>query len=1168
MKLNKRIYLLTPLLVLVCVIAAGAFMKAPAKVEAETYLINKGSYEAVKLAEVIDFEKKMTAEEWEIYKAGDTEDNPKYKDIVTKYSIPDGYDQYIANAEKYDIKNFNTVLFDYNGYEFNRFFVDHYNYIYAFKFGNVTNNTKAGYTSYFGKDEIYTKSDGSKVTIQNYDTDINAGGYPVKQGILKNELFSNESGYTSGYDKGLPDFAQFGNSTDWQGSKRAGSILFDPELKTLTEIKASSYWQNYKYENYGISDEETLEAIRKVYPASFQFVHDTQTGYYTYNSSLNHAQYNDGKKEVELYADTLGMTNGTKNQMPLIEGDADGDGVGEMAYCSKVSGHTQTYIDYETNPAVWENAGSTVGESTLFKIYPGTDSNSPFTPSLKIRNFIVPTNEQNAEEISEQIDANNVEYIYINFKINYNKNSSGSSDNKFRIVLTEIDKNFYTEVPYKNKSGGGVEGPGTCADNADKGLYKYYTYVYDYAHHLVTDTNNRLNTGDIELKIPVDRDTIGFDNVSQITIIPFKDNGTLKSEYGDTGYVYFKLYDFGIGYATTDAEGNKKDDLSSISSFLPFHKIENSYEGEISGEANGADLKTYMDTWATKVGTDSSNRTANRAIVNDYYNDGLTAVDKNDFGGTAAHFGMSMEIPFYIPADRTTGKDGDNDNKKDDIVFEFTGDDDLWVFVDGQLVLDIGGNHLARTGTVNFTKGTVTYDRAPVVDISIGNPKGNVTDIYMPNATDEIKSLGTSMFSSSNGKGNTKADFFAGPTVDTVTDGAGETVNLKDLFDVGEHIVQIFYLERASGMSNCFITFNLPQIPEGGIVVSNEIELAEDSEIKEIPTDLNGDGIEDKDITVVNIDGKLSYQHNGTDKPNGLVAFEYIAEFTVISAYDIDGSLPKFKGTYNLYKKDDGDSLVKDLALEILEHTKGSEENKYIVRFYVPVGYTASILLPDESEIINIREVDPSFKDVGISHEYVYSSTNIDLDLKYLIKNNNNEMTEESAIKKFEGVTDPSINKKPIEGYPEAYYVVGSDTNDVSSLNSKFTNYIKSNLYELEIEKTFLDGKPVPVGQSILYTVECGLTHSEGVTCDNPLCGNPLYISMLIKDTKDANGDPLPENPNKVIVRDLPKGNYKITEKADWSWRYECYNVEVQRNDAEQYGDGTVISAATSTPAP
>ncbi len=69
-----------------------------------------------------------------------------------------------------------------------------------------------------------------------------------------------------------------------------------------------------------------------------------------------------------------------------------------------------------------------------------------------------------------------------------------------------------------------------------------------------------------------------------------------------------------------------------------------------------------------------------------------------DFG-----FGMKLEIPFRLNESGKT-KYGN------DVVFNFAGDDDLWVFVDGKLVLDMGGAHKMATGSINFTKRTVTVN--------------------------------------------------------------------------------------------------------------------------------------------------------------------------------------------------------------------------------------------------------------------------------------------------------------------------------------------------------------------------------------------------------------------------------------------------------------------------
>ena len=62
---------------------------------------------------------------------------------------------------------------------------------------------------------------------------------------------------------------------------------------------------------------------------------------------------------------------------------------------------------------------------------------------------------------------------------------------------------------------------------------------------------------------------------------------------------------------------------------------------------------------------------------------------------------MKLEIPF------TVSSGGKNDDNTDQ-VFRFSGDDDLWVFIDGKLVLDLGGSHKRTEGEINFASKSVT----------------------------------------------------------------------------------------------------------------------------------------------------------------------------------------------------------------------------------------------------------------------------------------------------------------------------------------------------------------------------------------------------------------------------------------------------------------------------
>lgn len=141
----------------------------------------------------------------------------------------------------------------------------------------------------------------------------------------------------------------------------------------------------------------------------------------------------------------------------------------------------------------------------------------------------------------------------------------------------------------------------------------------------------------------------------------------------------------------------------------------------------------------------------------------------NDTNDNKYSFGMNLGAEFYMP------KDGKVNNQ--DMVFDFTGDDDVWVFIDGVLVLDLGGIHQALDGSINFATGKITYDK---------------TQLY----------------------GNSPA-----ATITQAFTNAGKT---WDSTAYKTHHLSFFYLERGDGGSNCKIRFNLPVKPSKAIDIEKE----------------------------------------------------------------------------------------------------------------------------------------------------------------------------------------------------------------------------------------------------------------------------------------------------------------------------------------------------------
>lgn len=201
------------------------------------------------------------------------------------------------------------------------------------------------------------------------------------------------------------------------------------------------------------------------------------------------------------------------------------------------------------------------------------------------------------------------------------------------------------------------------------------------------------------------------------------------------------------------------------------------------------------------------------------------------------YFGM------YVEADFNQLGNGKLKNGSD-MVYEFNGDDDLWVYVDGVLMLDIGGIHDAHSGSINFATGAITYDSVSGTTIKA-----------------QFQAAG--VFPDGSAWDNSRvSEFFNGNT----------------LKDFTEHNFKMFYMERGAGASNLKMKFNLEVIPtyevnfnkvttQGADLAGAEFEIRDDIDSSKVYKETSGS---DGGVSVRLHEGE--YTMTETQAPTGYLA--------------------------------------------------------------------------------------------------------------------------------------------------------------------------------------------------------------------------------------------------------------------------------------------------------
>lgn len=395
--------------------------------------------------------------------------------------------------------------------------------------------------------------------------------------------------------------------------------------------------------------------------------------------------------------------------------------------------------------------------------------------------------------------------------------------------------------------------PGFQQDNGTKGTYTSFSlYGFNFGNNITADlaaghTNVTNQGGDINTT--VNKANSPIENAMSPTLkdgYPALANGTsLDYLWSDNTYATKKntqsinglfIYHSDTGAYTFNSRTNHaqfnadtntftlyKQIISSnfmmypFGNFLPFNDIVHQSaqastidKAYLTTIANSAQYKNNQG-YGSEYGTLSTVLNNFIGLMDSNYSNGWTAADcANEYfvaagidksfsldelsnvysidydEATDFYFGMEMKMNFFQPKNGLTGIDG-----KQPMVFYFTGDDDVWIYIDGVLFLDLSGIHRHVGGEIDFVNGLVKY-------------------YYLDTATGDV--------STEPYKTLTFAEIL----------GSKEGLNEKGTFEnYSSHSFNFYYMERGAGSGVCRMNFNFPLLRQNSISVTKELELDE-----------------------------------------------------------------------------------------------------------------------------------------------------------------------------------------------------------------------------------------------------------------------------------------------------------------------------------------------------
>lgn len=477
-------------------------------------------------------------------------------------------------------------------------------------------------------------------------------------------------------------------------------------------------------------------------------------------------------------------------------------------------------------------------------------------------------------------------------------------------------------------------------------------------------------------------------------------------------------------------------------------------------------------------------------------------------------FGAKLQFDFTLTEDgNVVVKDASGNNTTVPIKFFFSGDDDVWVYIDGKLVLDVGGAHGKASGLLEFGAGsTVT----PYVSSNKNTTTQDGTIVYKTDT------------------GTPKTVYFNGSNF--TFKNKGNLIHLKE--DLTTHTLTMFYMERGMWDSNMAVAFNFPD--------SNELQVE-----KEVNVDKVNDAFKDlfKDqklftFTLQNLAthyGPKTIVDNNTPIPVAVGSnFTASSSDTDKTTMEKDDNPPDKSGTYpgqtvRWYAQGyDKGSEHRDLRYGTMELTDPLNiENRDYLSFDVyAVGNTGDGVL--STNYLYLTLVDSNEKQMGCDANGTKSYLNTMLSGSVVMKNNQ-WVTVKLQLNKMPGYSDFDLTKL-------SKILIGDDY----ERTVYFRNFV-------------FTAKPV-VNKTVGFSVEqADIPDYGSVTSGTlqPASGAIFTSSVPGSDTQAVDTDgtfDLQDGETVTFTDQFRRGSYISLQETE--------NTALYDTRWEVYENGTLVSAA------